>query len=276
MIEIILGWYLSIKWRAGVMVILLVALAGCLCLRWQVRAVHHQGSMRHTRQRVNGTLRNDGSTPLTFSSVKGRPIEALVFGHGRRTVLVLGGMHGDEPASVELARALVRQLQALPNTAIPQRVVVMPVVNPDGLAAHTRRNAHHIDLNRNFPTRDFGTGAPSGRYDGGRIAASEPETQAIMQVTERYQPALIMSFHAPLGCINYDGPAAEMALRIAQRDHFPVVAQFHQRFPGSLGTYYGQERGVPVITLELIPGQRQWVRHGSAILDAIGLTTHKE
>lgn len=206
-----------------------------------------------------------------YQSVRGRPITVQVFGTGTHTVLVMGGVHGDEPAGVVLVRALVRHLQTLPSTRFHQRVVVIPMVNPDGLAAHTRGNAHRIDLNRNFPTQDFAVDPHRGRYNGGNTAASEPETQAILQAVATYHPSLIISVHAPLGCINYDGPAAEIARRFANLDRFSVVAQLPRRTPGSLGMYFGKERAIPVITLEVIPGQRQWARHGAALLDAIGV-----
>ena len=272
------GWdgYLK-KWRTGFVVMaFLLIVVRCLSVQWHARTESRHAGAHPAGQLLGVTKQSGDTAPRQFTTVHRRSIDVLVFGHGRRTVLVLGGIHGDEPASVELARALVRQLQALPETEIPLRVVVMPVVNPDGLAMHTRRNAHQIDVNRNFPTRDFVMGARAGRYNSGHAAASELETQAIMQVAERYRPALIMAFHAPLACINYDGPAEAIARRMAQRDHFRVVAQLQRRFPGSLGTYYGKERGVPVITLELIPGQRQWARHSRAVLEAIGITAREK
>ncbi|HEX2950651.1 MAG TPA: M14 family zinc carboxypeptidase [Armatimonadota bacterium] len=268
-----LAYWLRIchSWRIALMVVVGVFLVGGLIYWWYAwmdSPDHYTTVSLHS---------SDNITPSQqFTSVVGRPIDVYVFGRGPRTVLVLAGMHGDEPASVTLACALIHHLQALPESAIPQRVVVIPVVNPDGLVAHTRRNAHQIDLNRNFPTQDFDAGVHTGRYNGGRTAGSEPETQAIMHITEYYKPALIISLHAPLGCINYDGPAGNIARRMARLDHFPVAEQLPNPSPGSLGAYYGKERGLPVITLELTPGQRQWARHGRALLDAIGMTTREE
>ena len=209
--------------------------------------------------------------PPGYLSVRERPIDVLEFGDGQQTVLVMGGIHGDEPSSVELTRALADHLRTLPPARFTRRVVVMPAVNPDGLAARTRWNARRIDLNRNFPSRDFGTGQRSGRYYGGSAPASEPETRAIMAVIDRYDPHLIISCHAPLACVNYDGPAEGIARRMAELNGFPVVAKLTPRSPGSLGTYYGKERGLPVITLELNPRHHQWNRHGPALLDAIGV-----
>ena len=56
-------------------------------------------------------------------------------------------MHGDEHAGVVVARlgAQVRVPTAGRN------LWVIPTMNPDGDAAHTRQNAHHVDLNRNWP-----------------------------------------------------------------------------------------------------------------------------
>jgi murein peptide amidase A len=263
-------------WRIGVVVVMLTCFAGCLSFGWYARTEHQRPSVIAIGQHLDGKKSDAGAPSRPCTSVDGRPINFYVFGHGPRTVLVLAGMHGDEPASVTLARALIQHLQAVPESVIRQRVVVIPEVNPDGLVAHTRRNAHQIDVNRNFPTRDFDSGAHLGRYNGGRTAGSEPETQAIMYVTEYYQPALIISLHAPLGCINYDGPAGNIARRMARLDHFPVVGQLPNPSPGSLGTYYGKERGLPVITLELTPGQQQWAQHGSAILDAVGMRTREK
>jgi hypothetical protein len=38
-------------------------------------------------------------------------------------------------------------------------VHILPVINPDGLVAHSRNNANNADLNRNFPLTKFPYGA---------------------------------------------------------------------------------------------------------------------
>jgi len=94
-------------------------------------------------------------------SVLGRPIEMYAFGsvEGGRPVLVMGAIHGNEPTSADVSRGLLDELLADRRAAtdgvggVP--VVVIPVANPDALAAGTRYNANKIDVNRNFPSRNF-------------------------------------------------------------------------------------------------------------------------
>ena len=97
-------------------------------------------------------------------SVEGRPIVALVLSdnvHSREldepSMRVLGAHHGDEWSSMEVSLALAERLasdygmrddvQALLNN---YEIWVVPVVNPDGTAEYSRRNANSVDLNRNY------------------------------------------------------------------------------------------------------------------------------
>jgi protein MpaA len=72
---------------------------------------------------------------------------------------------------------------------------LIPVVNPDGLARHTRKNARGVDLNRNYPYRWADL---DGRYESGRRAGSEPETQALMTFFREIDPRRVVSIHQPL------------------------------------------------------------------------------
>lgn len=205
-----------------------------------------------------------------YKSVKGRPIDVYVFGAGNSTILVIGGIHGDESSGVTLARLLLEYLKSQDISKFHCRIVLIPVANPDGYKARTRVNAHKIDINRNFPTRDFGKGPLAKGCYSGKKPASEPETLAILNVVKEYEPSLIITFHAAMGCVNYDGPALEIAESISQKNGLPVKSDLGYPTPGSLGTYYGRERNIPVITLELLPGRlNQWEQQKEALLDVL-------
>jgi predicted deacylase len=183
------------------------------------------------------------------------------------TVLVLGGIHGDEASGARLARRLIEHLLAHPEATCGRRVVVVPEANPDGLRRGTRRNAAGADINRNFPARNF----RSGR-DSGPEARSEPETRALLGALRRYDPAVVVALHAPLACVDPDGgpAAAALAREVSRAGGLPV--QDLEALPGSLGSYVSLELGRSVITYEIEsrrPSAGDRERHLGALLAAI-------
>jgi len=197
---------------------------------------------------------------MTFTvgrSVQGRAIQAHLFaGPLKHTVLVFGGFHGDEPKSVFVARQFIELLGARRGAAQGARWVVVPLVNPDGYAKRKRRNARRVDINRNFPTKNWMLGSRRGRMFGGPTPASEPETRAVMAAVHRFRPARIVTIHsigAERYCNNYNGPGRALALALAMRRHnrYPVTASIGYPTPGSFGAWAGVEHDIPTITLEL-------------------------
>src|SRR5262245_525220 len=61
--------------------------------------------------------------------------------------LVLGGTHGNEPASYELVAEFCSQFLKTGKAHGP--VIAWPLLNPDALLRNTRYNARGVDLNRN-------------------------------------------------------------------------------------------------------------------------------
>lgn len=188
----------------------------------------------------------------TYYSVQRRPIDVVTFGSGPKTTMIMAGVHGDEQCGVDVVREVHSILSSMPQgTLNGHRIIVMPCANPDGYAANTRRNANEIDLNRNFPDKTFGSGATDGQYNGGVLAASEPETKAIMAVVEQFRPQLIISLHSALACVNYNGSCIRIARKIGKATGLPIVGDIGYPCPGSMGNYYGFDKRLPVITLEL-------------------------
>ena len=68
---------------------------------------------------------------------------------------------------------------------------VVPVYNPDGLARHTRKNAHGVDLNRNYPYH-WVAPRPATTSPGPK-PASEPETRAMMRFLAKVRPDYVLS-----------------------------------------------------------------------------------
>jgi len=84
-------------------------------------------------------------------------------------------------------------------------IIVIPTVNPDGIANRSRFNANGVDLNRNFDTPNWVTGTylqtdfyPTG---GGSAPFSEPESQDIRDLMYRENPYLTLTYHAAAGYV---------------------------------------------------------------------------
>ena len=135
-------------------------------------------------------------------------------------------------------------------------LLFIPCLNPDGMQLNQRTNANGVDLNRNFPTKNWGedtskAGNNPADYFGGESAGSEIETQFVIDVIREYQPKSILTLHAPYKVVNFDGPAKELAQKISDIIKYPVEESIGYPTPGSFGTYAGIERQIPTITLEL-------------------------
>jgi murein peptide amidase A len=198
-------------------------------------------------------------------SAEGRPIRGRCFGGTGSALLVFGGIHGDEPASVASLIELAARLDAEPRRPIP--VWLLPAVNPDGLARGIKNSARDVDLNRNFPARSFVPQHAPG-YFPGPAPLSEPETRVIADLVARAPIAAVVAMHAPFACVNHDGPAAAWAEAVAAACGWPARADIGYPTPGSLGSWLGTDRGLPVLTLELPPGPLSRFRdQASAALD---------
>lgn len=111
----------------------------------------------------------------------------------RVVVLVVGVIHGDEQAGLEV----IDHLRTMAPTDIPANVdlYLMPALNVDGLAMNQRHNANGVDLNRNFPY-EWGPIAQPGNWQyAGPSSASEPETQVMVSYVEQLRPDLTVWFH---------------------------------------------------------------------------------
>jgi protein MpaA len=191
--------------------------------------------------------------PEIGRSTLGRPIGAQRFGGPGAPLLVMGGIHGDEPASVDLLVELCGRLRGAGAPLEGPPFWLLPAANPDGLAGNRKNSQRDVDLNRNFPARSFTTAHAPG-YCPGPSPLSEPETQAIAALIAGEPIRGAVAVHAPFACVNYDGPAARWAEAVAAASGWPARGDIGYPTPGSFGSWLGVDRGLPVLTLELPPG----------------------
>ena len=116
-------------------------------------------------------------------SVRRRDLSVTIIGYEKgAAVVIVGSIQGDRPNTRNLINYLIDDFDR-DMDRIPANVAFhfIPTINPDGNAADTPRNAHNVDLNRNWDTFDWTANPeqPEGtvRGAGGSGPHSEPETQ---------------------------------------------------------------------------------------------------
>jgi predicted deacylase len=207
-------------------------------------------------------------------SVQGKDIPMYTLHGAGRSVLVIGGVHGNEQTSVDVAIGLLELLQGNPSLARGRTIAILPNANPDGYERRSRFNANQIDINRNFAATNFKPAMQAG-FRAGTRAASEPETLAIVRAIEIIRPSLLISIHSidkGRECNNWDGPAEPIAHIMSRYNGYRAVGTIGYATPGSLGSYAGIDRQIPMVTLELpraLSGSQAWDQNRQALLAAI-------
>jgi protein MpaA len=204
-------------------------------------------------------------------SVQGRPLRATAIGSGPRRVLWVGGIHGDEREGALATAALPAAFLAEPGASERVTLHLLEDANPDGSALHVRGNANGVDLNRNWPARNFVV----DRRSNGRQPLSQPESKALHDLLLSIEPHLVIVAHSWRGdhFVNYDGPGQQLAELFSRHSGYPVrTSQSMAPTPGSLGSWAGNERGIPILTLEYLRGRNPedaWRETRTAILAVI-------
>ncbi|MET0324089.1 MAG: M14 family zinc carboxypeptidase [Ilumatobacteraceae bacterium] len=134
------------------------------------------------------------------NSVQGRPLIASRLGDPTGVpVLVIGSIHGEEQAGIEIAE-YIRDTAVIP---AGYDVWVIRTINPDGNIANIHQNANGVDLNRNFgPNWEANDCAVTPRYCAGPAPLSEPESQAIAAFIKEIKPKMTVWYHGPLNVVD--------------------------------------------------------------------------
>jgi hypothetical protein len=177
------------------------------------------------------------------TSGQGRPITALRYGDGPRTVLVVGQTHGDEEAGL---RVLLRA-RSLP---VPDGVAlwVVPTMNPDGLLLDTRFLANGADPNRRAP--------------------SQPEQYAVHELALTVRPALTVWYHQNYGWIGGSGASMAAAQRYQALTGLGTLKRSGDCGVGFMWCPIDQALGSSSILVELpdVVTPAEVHRHASALL----------
>ena len=202
-------------------------------------------------------------------SAGGLPIHCQEFGSGDDVLMVIATIHGNEAAGTPLMAQFTAWLRAHPKELQGRKVVIVPVANPDGMAASERLNQRGVDLNRNYPAGNWGA---QDTKPHGEMPLSEPESRVLMKLVCHYFPDRVVSIHQPLACVDYDGPARGLAEAMGAVCPLPVNKLGSR--PGSLGSLVGVTLQRSIITLELpedagMDGAKLWKMYGPALLAAL-------
>ncbi len=249
----------AVNFRGGLL-LALVVLCGPVAAAPASDPVHETCS-RIARKLASVGLREclaRGLQPGGAHSVQGTPILVREFAPiaGRpplARVLLVGGIHGDEYASVSIVFKWLRILERHHSGRFHWRVA--PLMNPDGLLRRKsqRVNARGVDLNRNFPTPNWHresarywerTGRNPRRYPGAS-PLSEPESRWLANEIRVFAPDVVLAIHAPYGIVDFDGPP------LAPKRLGSLYLRLLGIYPGSLGNYAGVQGRLPVVTVEL-------------------------
>lgn len=125
----------------------------------------------------------DFDDEVLIETEEGRAIHHLTYGHGDTPVLIWARQHGDEDICSSALMDVIGYLIDRQDTPLVQAIQnnltlhIVPLVNPDGAEAFTRRNAQDIDPNRDARLRQSSSG------------------RALRMMFERYRPEVCFNLH---------------------------------------------------------------------------------
>lgn len=202
------------------------------------------------------------TTSVYGTSLQGRPLVAYHFGNSGPVTLYTGAIHGNEVSSMYMMQSWITELEANPDKIGERQIVVIPNINPDGVAAGTRNNSRDVNLSRNFPTDNWvkdidDTNGPN-KGGGGSKPLSEPEAAALARFTQNLRPRLLLSYHAIGSLVVGDGhgtysggKAAQYASLVGYRNATGQSGTFDYSITGSFEDWTYRNVGIPSMVLEL-------------------------
>ncbi|MBR9913709.1 MAG: DUF2817 domain-containing protein [Algicola sp.] len=140
------------------------------------RYIHHQ-----TIGHLLDALSKEMTVELIGKSVNDLPIHSIVFGTGRKKILMWSQMHGNESTTTkavfDLLNVILVRHASVQSILESCTVMIIPILNPDGAKAYTRLNANNVDLNRDAQN------------------VSQPESLVLKSVFDQFKPNYCFNLH---------------------------------------------------------------------------------
>lgn len=161
-------------------------------------ANHYDEAMKHVRALSD----SPHVRLLSFgSSYNNRAIPAFVISdfsvdHSHKTrVFICAGQHGNEYNAVRSILELCKSIASEKHTDVLARhaIIVVPVVNPDGVAENERLNAQGLDINRDWET------------------LSSKEAQYVHKIIKAWKPNVLIDAHEWTEHTQLPGNSIELA-----------------------------------------------------------------
>jgi Zinc carboxypeptidase len=202
-------------------------------------------------------------------SLEHRSINMMTVGTGPFRVMLWSQMHGDEPTATAALFDVFDYFQRHRTDPAVQRILsaltlyIVPMLNPDGAERFQRRNAQHIDVNRDA------------------LSLQTPEGRLLKLLRDRFEPKLGFNLHnqswsttvgdppkpasISLLSVAYDKPQSENAGRKLSKKVCAVIRDALEPFAsGQIGRYeedfevraFGDNLtlwGTPVVLIETGP-----------------------
>lgn len=199
-----------------------------------------------------------------------RPLHIFTLGHGPTRVLAVTGIDGGDVLSTRLMDQLAETLLRNPQYLARNKFLLVREVNPDGLTSGRPFNSRGVDLNRNFPSRNYRVDVAQRTGDG---PASETETRLLLRVLSDFRPQRVvhLTTGAPQPGLACNAPVEQLAARIAGSQQSQVRRLEQTAVPGSLEDYVTGTLHLEMVSVSLPAGTETvlWRKYAPTLLTVL-------